>query len=228
MNLLSCVLIGTIITVGLTAVMTGLSIYVEPISAVSRTNEFQLSALAMIISSMILLIAGMFYPRNAILRRSAFLLMFVGITGALMAATQLIQSKTLVLVTLLSVVAILSILLFVGIYDLVDMSQSFPALFSILIVVIIASVLNIVIFKSDWIGTTISAGSIILFSLLVIWDIQYVKKGNGVVLKKTVSNGTSRWVPDKIGACEAGVMNIWLDFANILMSAMDLLQGNQK
>lgn len=228
MNLLTCVLIGTIITVAITTVMTGLATYVAPIGKVSRTNGFKISALAMILSSMILLFIGMFYPHNATLRRVTFLLMFVGITAALMTVTQLIQSKTLVLVTLIGVVAILSILLFVGIYDLVDMSKSFPVLFSTLIVVIIASILNIFVFKSDWVGTLISAVSMILFSFFVIWDIQYVKKGNNVLLKTTVSNGKLRFVPDKVGACERGVMSIWLDFANILINALDLLQLNQK
>ena len=99
---------------------------------------------------------------------------------------------------------IMGVMSYIGVKSKVDMSMYSKALFISLIVIVVFSLLNILLFHNSILSIVISGATAILFSILTIYDTQNIVKG-------------AYETPIE------GAIALYLDFLNIFLSLINLL-----
>lgn len=246
MNVFQCILIGTSILISICTVCTLLSVYYTPVEKAVRSEYFLSTVYILVLITLALLLFEMlclilipwsnhfmkiyeFMNRRAF-KRIAFIILFLGFTGLMMIASQNTHRKSTVPITLISVIVLFSILAYIGIKNKKPLFHWGPRLVSILIIVIIASLLNIFWFKADWLDTTISAVSIVLFSFFVVYDMRTgIEVNRALHTKFEIKDGKFELTPPSDAfLCELGMMDLWVDFINLFSNVMNITDKYNK
>lgn len=246
MNVFQCVLIGTSILISICTVCTLLSVYYPPVEKAVRSKYFPITVYILVLITLALLIFEMLclilipwsnhfmkiyaFMNRREFKRIAFIILFLGFTGLVMIASQVTHRKSTVPISLISVIVLFSILAYIGIKIKKPLFHWGPRLFSILSIVMIASLLNIFLFKADWLDTTISAVSIVLFSFYVVYNMRTgIEMNRALYTNFEFKDGKFHLTPPSDAfLCELGMMDLWVDFINLVFNVMNITDKYNK
>lgn len=130
-----------------------------------------------------------------------------------------VVSQKIIMEALLSTTVLFVTLVIVGFTTKKDLSQLGMILFVSLIAIIIVELLNLFIFRSGGLELIISAVTIIVFSIYVMFDTQRLKESYDPSLPDGELNALAVW----------GAIELFTDFMNLLVRIMEILaalQGN--
>ena len=196
---------GVALTIAVTAGLSLLSAYAEPVGRLAQRRSFGVASLAVFGLGFVGLLGLLFTSARGLwVRWIVYALLFAGKCGLLMAVSRRTRRKSTVGLALSTAVLILAVMSLLGSRASFDASGWRGPLTACLVLGVTASLVNGLVFKAPAAETAISLLLVVVFSMYVIHHTQQLSRGASV-------------------DCADATFKLWLDFANLAIRLLHLL-----
>ena len=206
-QLYACIMRGVATLVGIVTVLVCACIYIPALHSATSTDAFKYTTLGIFLIGIVCLFVNALAVHNRTFQRITHVLVAVSVTALMILAAHMVRNKTTVPIALALATLAVGIAAPLGRYHKGDLRKWLTPAMLGLLVLILVGVLNIAVFGSSVLESLLSVAAIILFTLLTAVDANVFTKNPEMC---------------KFDCCEEGVLNIYLNFSNIVVDIMGL------
>ena len=207
-SLRRCILGGITLLTGVVTALVALCVYVPGLCAATATSAFGYAALASFVVSLLLELSTSFVRGHAY-QRFVFVVFGLASVAAMVAMAHTLSSRAVVVVAL-SAAAILTGVAAAAGSRLGDLSAMWPLLAAGAVVVLVACLLNTLVFRARWLETAVSTVCVVLFTAYSVYD------ANAFVKRRACRHS----------CCEEGVFSLYENFVGGALNLMNLAQDS--
>ena len=206
-QLYACIMGGVAALVGVVTVLVCACVYVPALSGATSSAPFRYAAFGTFAVGIVCLLVNAFALHSRAFQKVTHALVVVAVTGLMVLAAHAVPNKTTVPIALALAAVAVGVAAPLGRYHKGDLRRWMLPCAIGLVVLIVAGALNSAVFGSSAIESVLAVAGIVLFTVLTAVD------ANAFVNSPDVC---------KFDCCEEGVLNLFLNFSNIVTDVMAL------